>query len=135
MRPTRGLPPSAEVMFHTAARCDISSIATSNSACRQRPTASGLVRRQPVLRAAAQAEGRVQVRAHEVVLELGGFVERVQDGFTIGQPRRCDGFTHGGSPENPAMVPERRADAIRRPAGSGTAARGLSKRRDPCKTQ
>ena len=26
-----GLPPSAEVMFHTAARCDISSIATSKS--------------------------------------------------------------------------------------------------------
>ena len=46
----------------------------------------------------------------------------------------CDGFTHWGSPENPAMVPERRADAIRRPPGSNDLAGGLSQTRDPCKT-
>jgi hypothetical protein len=63
------------------------------------PAADGfdLIGRQSVLRAGAQAESRVQVSAHEIVLELGGFVERVQDGFAVGQPRRCDGFGHRSS--------------------------------------
>src|SRR6185503_608671 len=41
----------------------------------------------------------------------------------------------GLSGESGHGVPERCADAIRRPAGSRGAAGGLSKRRDPCKTQ
>src|SRR5258708_25349087 len=34
--------------------------------------------------ARAQAEGRVQIGAHEVVLELGGFIQRVQQSLARG---------------------------------------------------
>ena len=81
MRPKRGEPPSAAVMFHTAVRCPISSTATRRMARRQRAVASASAALNPSCDAAPEAERGIEIRAHEVVLELGGFVELVHQRF------------------------------------------------------
>ena len=64
-------------MFHTAVRCPISSMATLRMARRQRAVASASAALSPSSVPLPQAERRVQIGAHQVVLELGGFVQLV----------------------------------------------------------
>ena len=49
----------------------------------------GFALRQTFGRSVAQTEGRIEIRAHQVVLELGGLVERVHEPLT----RRCRNFS------------------------------------------
>ena len=95
-RPKRGTPPSAEVMFQTAVRWLISSIATDRISRRQRADGRGLGRAQALLDAGLEAERRVQIRAHQVVLEFRGFVERVHDALAgcLAQVRRGRRWQH-----------------------------------------
>ena len=68
------------------------------STCRQAAAVAGSPR--PDARpssAVAQAERGVQVRAHQVVLELGGFVERVQDGSRSASRGAATSCVHGSS--------------------------------------
>lgn len=105
--------PNGREMRHLLDRDVEQRLAPAGRRCR-------LVGREPIVRAAPEAESRVQVRAHEIVLELAGFIERVQDGLTVGQPRRCEGFGHrtpGESRRIRQWCAPRRGDAIRRPAG------------------
>ena len=78
-RPKRGAPPSAAVMFQTAVRCAHLLDGHVEDGAAPARDGLGLVRGQPLGFAAAQAEGRVQVGAHQVVLELGGFVQLVYE--------------------------------------------------------
>ena len=79
----RGLPPSAAVMFHTASEVphlldrDIEQHAAP-AAHRRR---LGGIQALPL--AVLQAEGGVQVGAHEVVLELGGLVQAVDEDLAL----------------------------------------------------
>ncbi len=63
-------------MFQTADRCPISSMATSMIACRQRLTASASTALKPSFSPVLQAEGRIEIGAHQVVLEFGRLIER-----------------------------------------------------------
>ena len=80
-RPKRGVPPSADVMFQTAVRCPISSTATRRMARRQRAVASASSALRPSATPLPQAERRVEIGTHEVVFQLGGFVELVDQRF------------------------------------------------------